>query len=76
MKNGQKHNICKQQHNSFPIKFIHPNWTTGSVIRAIQIEKRKSRRQQEIPVISQARKFCEIARKCVKLNLIRVNQIE
>ena len=61
---------------AFPGGFIHPNWTSGSVITAIQIERRKSRRQQQIPVISQARKFCEIARKCVKVNLIRLNQSE
>ena len=32
---------------AFPWGFIHPNWTSGSVIRAIQIERRKSRRQIE-----------------------------
>ena len=35
MKDVQTHTIWKQQHNSFPMRVIHPNWTSGSKIRAI-----------------------------------------
>ena len=53
---------------------IHRNWTGGSDIRAIkrfETAKRKYRHQQENSCLPyrppKARKFCKIARKCVKL---------
>lgn len=84
MKSGQTHNIWKQQHNRFPMWSIHSNQRSGSEVRAIQkfeIGRLTSAKNSGIPYETlplfppppppplQVRKICDIARKCVKLNL-------
>ena len=76
VKDGQTHNIWEQQHNSFPMRghsFQSDTWLKNWC--HLKVGRRKSWRRLEISVtpyrLPQVQKFCEIARKCVKLSFGR-----